>query len=87
MEVTFKQFAAIKRKAVELGIPHTTYARKVILSDAGLQSVIPNKEQLLEVLQIISMAAIVSAKNTLSSWQLAEQLKQAEDMLLHYLKT
>jgi hypothetical protein len=85
IEFTLKEFETIKAKAMESGNCHTAYARYVILSSIALTQQIPNKQALLKVLQIMSMAAIASAKN-IPSWQLSEQLAQAEQMLLHYLK-
>jgi len=86
IEVTLKQFAAIASKAREFELKHTVYARNAILSAIESNPSIPNKNQLLNVLQLISMAVIASAKNTLSSWQLSEQLAKAEDTLLQYLR-
>jgi len=85
-EVTLKQFKDIKMKAIGSGVTHTEYARKVLLTAAESDLCIPNKKRLLQVLQVISMAAIASAGNTLPPWQLSEQLAKAEDMLWQYLK-
>ena len=85
IEFTLKEFGNIKAKALESGSTHTAYARAVILSSIGSAPQIPHKQTLLKVLQIISIAAIASARN-IPSWQLSEQLTQAENMLLGYLK-
>jgi hypothetical protein len=87
IEFTLKQFAAITRKAKEHEVKHTVYARNSILAAAGLKWSIPNKPQLLKILQLIGMAAIALDKNITPSWQLLEQLQQAEQQLLNYLKT
>jgi len=86
IEVTLRQLAAVKIKAAELGLPHTTYARKVILSAVESKQDIPNVAKLRQVLQIISMTAIASAKNTIPMQYLSEQLTKAENMLLQYIK-
>jgi hypothetical protein len=85
IEFTLKEFGTIKAKALELRLSHTAYARTVILSSIGLPQPLPNRMQLLKVLQLISMAAIAATKNV-PSWQLSEQLTQAEHRLLRYLK-
>jgi predicted DNA binding CopG/RHH family protein len=85
IDVTLKDFHAIRAAAVAAGMPHTTYVRLLVLSSLGVQQYIPHKDVLLKVLQLISMAAIASAKS-FYSLQLIEQLTQAEYILLNYLK-
>jgi hypothetical protein len=85
IEVTQKDFQTIKTKALELGVSHTGYARGVLLSSIGLKQLIPHKQILLKVLQLISMAVIGSTKNT-QSWRQWEQMGEAERLLLLYLK-
>lgn len=87
IEFTLREFGDIKVRSFELGVSQTAYARNVILSSIGSPHLIHNKDQLLKVLQLISMATIGSAKNTIPIWQLSEQLLQAEQMLLQYLTT
>jgi len=85
MEVTLKDFEVIKIQAAALSLTPTSYARTAVLSSIGSAQLMPNKKALLKVLQLLSTAAIASAKHTLSSWQLSELLAKAEDMLLQYL--
>jgi len=84
---TLKQFSVIVLKAKEYDLKNTAYARNAILAAVGLKWSIPNKAQLLKILQLISMVAIALDKNITPSWQLSEQLQQAEQELLQYLKT
>lgn len=86
IEFTIREFGDIKVRAFEFGISHTAYARTVILSSVGLSQLIPHKDKLLKVLQIVSMACI-SSGNGIPSWQLANQLRNAEDILINYLTT
>ncbi|HVW97072.1 MAG TPA: hypothetical protein VHA56_13965 [Mucilaginibacter sp.] len=82
IEFTLKDFQAIKTKASVAGISYTAYARNILLLSTGSQQLIPRKEVLLKVLQLISMAVIASTKNM----RLIQQLTEAEDLLLQYLK-
>jgi len=88
IELTLKQFAMVKTKAREYELKHTTYARQVILAAAESDSnIIPNREKLEKILQLVSMAAIATMKNTLPLWQVSALLEEAEAMLIQYLKT
>ncbi|TWI96805.1 hypothetical protein JN11_03918 [Mucilaginibacter frigoritolerans] len=86
IDVTLKQFAAINRNALEADLSRTAYARNIILAATGSEKFIPHKEQLLEILQLVSMAAIAAAKNNAQLSRLSEWLEQAETMLMQYLK-
>lgn len=85
IEFTLREYGDIKVRAFELGVSQTAYARAVVLSSIGSSNLIPHKDKLLKILQLISMSAIESAKNNIPPWQLPEQLGQAEQMLLGYL--
>lgn len=85
IEFTLKQFTAIKAKAREYELRHTTYARNVILADVESQSIIPYREKLERILQLVGIAAIAIEKNTMPLWQVAELLQEAESILLPYL--
>src|SRR5580693_871166 len=67
IEFTLKQFQTIKMKARECELRHTTYARQVILAAVESDSnIIPNKEKLEKVLQLVSIAAIAITKGTMT---------------------
>ncbi len=85
IEFTLKEFVVIKQRAMEFHMPHTTYARTVILQSVHSKVHIPNIQVLLEILQIIGTASIASFRNA-PSRQLSQQLIEAEDMLLHYIQ-
>ena len=84
IEFTLKQYATIKSKAIGYGLNPTSFSRNITLASVELTPVIPNKDILLQVLQLISMAAIASEKN-ISSRQLSAQLAHAEKLLLTYV--
>jgi hypothetical protein len=86
VEFTLKQFSSIKVRALEAGLTHTTYARNAILFAAEAKQPIPHKDMLLQILQLVSMAAIAAAKNTIPLNQLSTMLYQAESHLIQYLK-
>jgi len=87
IEFTLKQFAAIKSKAHEYDLKHTTYSRLAILAAVdSAAGIIPHLEQLEKILQLVSMAVIGIAKNTLPLWQVSEFLEEAETVLIDYLK-
>jgi predicted DNA binding CopG/RHH family protein len=85
IEVTLKDFQAIKTAASIAKLKHTTYVRMLILSSLGIKQLIPHKQVLLNALQLISMAVIAMA-NKSQSRQLLEQLTNAEQILLNYVK-
>lgn len=75
-------------KAREFELPHTTYARQVILVAVESElSIVPQRGQLEKTLQRVSMAVIATEKNTMQRWQVTELLQEAETMLLNYLKS
>ncbi|WP_259071895.1 hypothetical protein HDF24_11480 [Mucilaginibacter sp. X4EP1] len=86
IEFTLKQFAAISRKALESELSRTAYARNTILAATGSEQFIPHKEQLLQILQLVSITAIATAKSSVPPSRLSEWLEQAETMLMQYLK-
>ena len=86
IEFTLKQFTAINRKALESELSRTAYARNIILAATGSEQFIPHKEQLLQVLQLVSMASIGAIKRTHSLTDLTNLLTQAEMLLLHYIQ-
>jgi len=82
--VTLKQFESIKIKASEYELRPATYSRSVILQAAEGSLVIPHRDQLLKVLQLVSMATIASERSVLNSL-LSAQLAEVEYLLLTYL--
>lgn len=82
-EVTLKQFAAIRAKALEQDMRHTTYVKAIILASIGQPSALDDR--LLHVLQLVSMAAIATSRET-NSARVNHLLQQAEAALLEYLK-
>lgn len=84
--LTLRQFNDVKVKAYCMNLRHTPYARAVLLSATEGKALIANRDILLKILQIVSMSAIAAKRNSVSVWQLADQMEQAERMLLEYLQ-
>jgi len=80
--VTVKQFEAIKSKAHSLAMNHTTYAKRTVLESVGVHIMV--NDRLLEVLQLISMAAI-ALERTAPLYRIRELVNNAELKLLEYL--
>ncbi|HVW95756.1 MAG TPA: hypothetical protein VHA56_07295 [Mucilaginibacter sp.] len=80
--VTPLQLAAIKAKAQAEALPHTTYARNVVLASID-QPVAPN-HALLAILQATSMAAIAIEQGK-PTHLVYELVRKAELALLQYL--
>jgi len=87
IEVTLKQYEAIKTKAMELELPPTTYCRSAILAAIPIRHDIPYKDKLLKILQFVSRIAIATNNHSLPLWQVCELANQAETILLNYLKS
>jgi|GEM_PF-1263096 len=87
IEVTLKQYEAIKIKAMELELLPTTFSRSAILASTLIKHYIPYKDRLLKILQFISRIAIATSNQSLSAGQVCELASQAENMLLLYLKS
>ena len=75
---THYEYSELCKRAYLLDLKPTTYVRAVVLSAQENHDLIPDKPQLLEVLQRISMAVNQDRNNTL--------LIEAEELLLSYLK-
>ena len=84
IEVTLKEFAVIKSLGLVNGLKPTTYARTILLASTGQSILIPYKDDLLQVLQLLSMAAIAS-RTIIPARDLSDQLFEAERLLLQYL--
>jgi len=84
--LTLKQFTDIKHRAREHNIPHTTYARAVILNDSSIASRFILADDLLPLLQVISIATIASVRQSLTYTELSVLLRRAENLLLTRIK-
>ncbi len=85
INVSLKDFVEIKVKAHQYKLKHTTYSRHAILASISSKELIPNRDQLLLILQLISISAIGSIRSTLSPWEISEKIQEAESLLLKYL--
>ena len=84
--VTNEQYASIVARAKLYGYRHpTTYVKDLILSETENKSLIPNKDELLNILQAVSMASIAFSKDP-TSIEVQALISNAEIMLLQYLK-
>ena len=81
--VTIKQFVAIREKAKEAGLRHTTYAKAVTLENIGQPRL--HNDTLLKALQLVSMAVIATEQRQ-PYMQIYDLLYKAETALLEYLK-
>jgi hypothetical protein len=86
IEFTLKDFTSIKYHSGQLEIPHTTFARSAILAAVGINNHIHQKDQLLQILQFISISLNAVTKNTMTLPQIRDVLQQAETLFLDYLK-
>jgi len=84
-DFTHQEFEEIRLRAKLYGLPMTTYARELIISAQTEVDIIPCREQLMYILQSISMCEIALSKDR-NSTEAHPLLLQAEEMLLHYLK-
>ena len=75
---TEQEYQAICIRADLLGLPPTTYVRELVLTSQENRELIPNKEQLLQILQCVSRAVIQNKNDSL--------LAEAEQLLLDYLQ-
>ena|ERR1017187_810543 len=81
---TPQQFEEIGIRAKLYGLNPTSYARELILSAQEHTDLIPRKDELLYILQSISMAEISLGKISQNS-EARGLLLQAEELLLKYL--
>ena len=81
---TPQQFEEIGIRAKLYGLNPTSYVRELILSAQEYIDLIPCRDQLLYILQSISMAEIALAKNN-NTIEAKALLQQAEETLLSYL--
>jgi hypothetical protein len=83
---TLKEYSSIKAIAKEAGFKNATaFAKQLVLSSAEGQSLIPNKDVLLSVLQHIGMA-VTTLLNKANPHMVETQLLKAEEILLNYLR-
>ena len=82
IELALKQFNAIKTKAEQMAIGHTTYARNIVLASIDEPTTPP--DTLLVVLQAVSMAAIAIEQGK-PVHAVHELVRKAEITLLQYL--
>lgn len=83
--VSLKDFVEIKMRAHQYKLKHTTYSRHAILASISKKDLIPNRDQLLLILQLISISAIGSMRSSMSPWEVSEKIHEAERLLLEYL--
>jgi hypothetical protein len=82
-EVTLKEFAKLKAKAIEAEMRHTTYLKAFALASIGAPPA-PDP-RLLDVLQSVSMAAIAIERDEPKS-HIHSLIIKAETALLRYLR-
>lgn len=87
LRITFNhtEFEAIAFNATKQQMTRTAYVRSIVLQTVGEHSHLITKDQLQQVLQLVSMAIVGIVKRPHSPQRIAELLKQAEDVLLLYL--
>jgi hypothetical protein len=85
VELTLRQFETIKDKALRSGMRHTPYARQAVLRTVDADHAIPRRDELLQVLQLVSMAAIAAAKGSKSIQEIATMLGEAEQLMLNII--
>jgi len=83
--ITQTQFEVIASKAIEQDMKHTVYVRSIILQAVGIHDFPISRQQLQQVLQLVSMAVVGLIKRTHSKQQTLALLEQAEQKLLTYL--
>src|SRR6185437_5007765 len=81
---TSSEYDGIVTRATLYGVTVTTYVRNLVISAQEGADLIPNKDQLLNVLQAVSMALIAYKKDS-NSIEVEGLVWQAETMLLQYL--
>jgi len=82
---SLKEFHIIKLKANKVGLHPSTYVKQIVIASLQSTDLLPNKEQLQKVLQLISISVISLKSNQLNLSQIAIQLEEAEKLLLQYL--
>lgn len=81
---TMLEFEAVLNRAKQAGVKPAVFAREVILQAATSSVFIQNKDELLRVLQLISITAVELSKDE-SLLHLLQQIETAERKLLLYL--
>jgi len=84
-EVTSKQYQAIKANALFNKLKPTAYCKNEILSIIETTPIIPQRDMLLQVLQLVSMAVNGLRKDCGHDLETAGLLGQAEKLLLTYV--
>ncbi len=73
-----QEYKGLCKRANLLGLKPTTYIRELVLTNQENYEIIPNKDQLLIILQQVSMAANQDKNNSC--------ICQAEQLLLNYIR-
>ncbi len=81
---TLKQYKELQLKARELNLSPTSLLKDLALGVIDPKH-IPNSDQLLTILQLISMSAIEFSKKRDGDMSSTELLQKAEQLLIHYL--
>ena len=84
VEITLKEYAAIKHTAATFDLRPTPYARLIVLSSLEDKAALINREPLLEILQSVSMGVMALIRQ--SEHPAYEHIGRAETLLLRYLK-
>ncbi|MBW4888455.1 hypothetical protein KXQ82_01960 [Mucilaginibacter sp. HMF5004] len=82
-EVTLKQYGIIKARARKYNQRPITYARNVIIAEEEGTHLIADRDTLLRVLQLVSMATNALSTNSILS--VSKLLETAETTLLEYI--
>lgn len=77
------EYQELCKRAELLGLYPTTYVRELVLTNQENRELIPNKHQLLQVLQYVSMAVMQGQKYGSEN----KLIVSAEQSLLEYLST
>lgn len=82
-ELTERQFVALQLQARAHGLRHTTYVRSLVLGSIGEPNYTDGR--ILEILQMVSMAAISTSHNPHAE-RAHQLLLKAETLLLNYIR-
>lgn len=82
---TLKEYQMVRFKAQTLKLTATAFLKEVTLASIEGKQIIYNKEELLKILQLISMSIIAFGNNE-HRFIITEQLYEAEKLLLEYVK-
>jgi hypothetical protein len=83
--LSLKEYKEVSILAHQFNLTPTSYLKALLCTAIEEKILIPNRDKLLELLQLISICTIGTIKQTIPPWELQEQLLTAENRLLEYL--